>query len=210
MSKKKPDPPVPAPSLDELMRPWKERQDLGGSSNGYVNCQALNDVLSTRWRPPGEDAQGQEVRERAAVYRLAGIAPQDAVEGMLAAQLVATHGAAMECFRRAHLPDQDGHGHQLCLGHATRLVRSFAALSEALDRHRGKGQQVVRVEHVTVQAGGQAIVGAVTPGAGGGAKSEERCHAQQQQRQPLAHAPEPALRGPDAERQPVPVAGGAG
>ena len=49
---------------------------------------------------------------------------------------------------------------------ASRLVRSFAALTDALNRHRGKGsQQVVRVEHVTVQAGGQAIVGAVTQGA---------------------------------------------
>ena len=205
MSSKDPDPPVPAPSLDELMRPWKERQDLGGSKNGYVNCQAVNDVLNTRWRPPGEDAQGQEVRERAAVHRLAGIAPQDAVEGMLAVQLVAAHGAAMECLRRAHRPDQDGHGHQLCLGQANRLVRSFAALSEALDRHRGKGRQVVRVEHVTVQAGGQAIVGAVQ-GAGGGAKSEERCHAPGRG----ALEPEPALRGSDAARQPVPVAGGAG
>jgi hypothetical protein len=206
MSKRKPDPPVPAPSLDELMRPWKERRDLGGSQNGYVNCQALNDVLSTRWRPPGEDAQGQEVRERAAVYRLAGIAPRDVIEGMLAAQLVATHGAAMECFRRAHLPDQDGHGHQLCLGHATRLVRSFAALSEALDRHRGKGQQVVRVEHVTVQAGGQAIVGTVSQGGGDGGGSDERSHAKGSAA--LAHAPECPLRCPDPQGDPVPLARG--
>jgi hypothetical protein len=206
MSSKDPDPPVPAPSLDELMRPWEKRQNLGGSKNGYVNCQAFNDVLSTRWRQPGEDAQSKEVRDDASVYRLAGIAPRDAVEGMLAVQLVATHQAAMECFRRAHLPDQSGPGYQLCLGHANRLLRSFAALSEALDRHRGKGRQVVRVEHVTVQAGGQAIVGAVTQGAGGGTKSEEQCHAQQQ----LAHAPEPALRSQDPQGESVPVAGGEG
>ena len=50
------------------------------------------------------------------------------------------------------------------------LSRSFAVLLEALNRHRGKGQQKVTVEHVTVNAGGQAIVGAVaTPGRGGGA-----------------------------------------
>ena len=75
-----------------------------------------------------------------------------------------------------------------------------------MDRHRGKGQQVVRVEHVTVQAGGQAIVGAVTQGAGGGAKSEEQCHAPGR----VALEPEPALRGPDAEREPVLVACGKG
>jgi hypothetical protein len=74
--------------------------------------------------------------------------------------------AAMECFRRAHLPDQTFAGRELGLKQGDRLVRSFAALVETLDRHRGKGQQVVRVEHVTVQAGGQAIVGNITQGEG--------------------------------------------
>jgi hypothetical protein len=55
------------------------------------------------------------------------------------------------------------------LSQANKLMRSCASLVEALNRHRGKGQQVVRVEHVTVNAGGQAIVGAVShPGGGGG------------------------------------------
>lgn len=35
----------------------------------------------------------------------------------------------------------------------------YAILIEALNRYRGKGQQKVTVEHVTVNAGGQAIVG---------------------------------------------------
>ena len=36
----------------------------------------------------------------------------------------------------------------------------FATLLEAPNRHRGKGQQKVVVEHLHVHAGGQAIVGA--------------------------------------------------
>jgi hypothetical protein len=36
---------------------------------------------------------------------------------------------------------------------------------DALDRKRGKGPQVVRVERVTVHQGGQAIVGNVRSGA---------------------------------------------
>src|SRR5215211_8487249 len=88
---------------------------------------------------------------------------------------------------------------------AGKLSRTYAALLDALDRHRGKGQpQVVRVERVTVEAGGQAIVGAVSQGGGGvHNKSEDRAHA-------LVHAPEPALRRPDPPRQSVPVAGGKG
>jgi hypothetical protein len=39
-------------------------------------------------------------------------------------------------------------------------------LLDALNRHRGKSQQKVTVEHVHVHSGGQAIVGAVGPGEG--------------------------------------------
>jgi hypothetical protein len=42
-------------------------------------------------------------------------------------------------------------------------LRTFTAQVEALQRYRGKGQQKVTVEHVNVNAGGQAIVGAVHP-----------------------------------------------
>jgi hypothetical protein len=45
--------------------------------------------------------------------------------------------------------------------------RTYATLLEALNRHRGKGQQKVTVEHVHVHSGGQAVVGMVeTPGGG--------------------------------------------
>jgi hypothetical protein len=46
--------------------------------------------------------------------------------------------------------------------------RTYAMLLEALNRHRGKGQQKVTIEHVHVHEGGQAVVGVVeTPGGGG-------------------------------------------
>ena len=86
---------------------------------------------------------------------------------MLVGQMIACHNAAMECYRRAMLPEQTFEARQVNLSAASKLSRTYAALLEALNRHRGKGQQVVRVEHVTVQAGGQAIVGAVTQGGGG-------------------------------------------
>ena len=82
--------------------------------------------------------------------------------------MVAVHEAAMECLRRAMLDGQSFEGRQANLGQAGKLTRSYAVLLEALDRHRGKGQpQVVRVERVTVEAGGRAIVGAVSQGGGG-------------------------------------------
>ena len=76
--------------------------------------------------------------------------------------MVAAHNAAMECFRRAMIPGQTLAGRQTSLGQANKLTRSFATLLQTLDKHRGKGDQTVRVEHVHVYPGGQAIVGAVS------------------------------------------------
>ena len=64
---------------------------------------------------------------------------------------------------------------------------------DALNRHRGKGQQKVTVEHVHVHSGGQAIVGNVNgPGGGDAGKSEGQSRAQQ-----IGHAPEQPMRSPD-------------
>ena len=41
---------------------------------------------------------------------LEGIAPEGEIEGMLAAQMVATHSAAMECLKRAMLENQTFEG----------------------------------------------------------------------------------------------------
>lgn len=46
---------------------------------------------------------------------------------------------------------------------SAKLLRMFTAQLEALGRLQGNAtQQTVRVEHVTVESGGQAVLGAVT------------------------------------------------
>jgi hypothetical protein len=160
---------APSPSASrERDAGGEKRPRLGGLSGGLALVLA-EQALSALWH--GRESAGgmAELRQGAAVDALRGIAPRDPLEGMLAAQLVATHAAAMEGFRRAAIPEQSFEARQANLGQANRLCRTYAALVEALGRHRGKGQpQVVRVERVTVEAGGQAIVGAVGRGGGGG------------------------------------------
>jgi len=73
-------------------------------------------------------------------------------------------------------------------------------LLEALNRHRGKGQQKVTVEHVHVHEGGQAMVGNVQTRGGAKPKAEDQPHAKQ-----IAHAPGQTLPGADA-RPPQPAA----
>jgi hypothetical protein len=112
--------------------------------------------------------QGRAVDERGLNFMLAvvkGVEPKDQVEAMLAAQMAAVHNATMTFARRlAHvdnIPQQDSTERAF-----NKLARTFASQLEAFKRYRSGGEQTVRVEHVTVNEGGQAIVGNVTQGGG--------------------------------------------
>jgi hypothetical protein len=72
---------------------------------------------------------------------------------------------------------------------------------EVLKRYRTGGQQKVTVEHVTVQAGGQAIVGNVTH-PGGGVPEKTRDQPDEQPKDSLGNASEPSMLCPiEADRQ---------
>ena len=181
-----------------------ELKRIGGSMSDDWNNGIANDTVNTLWLK-NSDEETRHRQMMAALDGLIGIHPRDELEGMMAAQLIASHSAAMECYRRSMIPDQTFEGRRENLSQANKLSRSFATLLDALNRHRGKGQQKVTVEHVHVHAGGQAVVGAVTtPGGGDRPSTEEQPHAR-----PIAHAPEPPLRGTDTLGEPVPVASDA-
>jgi hypothetical protein len=102
---------------------------------------------------------------------------------MLAVQMVSTHFAALECLRRAAVADQSLAARDALLRHASRLMTLYTQQLAALDKHRGKGQQKVTVEHVHVHSGGQAIVGSV----------ERRAAPAPPEPPTLGHAPEQLL-----------------
>jgi len=133
------------------------------------------------------DAEERATKTCATIGALAGIGPRDEIEGMLAAQMIAAHNAAMECYRRAMLANQTYHGREQSLKFAAKLSNATAKLQAALDKHRGKGQQKVTVEHVHVHQGGQAIVGNVDTG--GGAKSKKGDQPHEQDRSDDAGSP---------------------
>lgn len=87
--------------------------------------------------------------------------PKDAAESMLCCQMALTHAQIMECQRRANIDGQTFEGRDVNLRHAERFTRIYTQQLDALNKHRGKGQQKVTVEHVTVNEGGQAVVGSV-------------------------------------------------
>ncbi len=95
-----------------------------------------------------------------------GIAPENEVEGMLAAQMVASHYMVMKFAARASKNDThvsiDANTKRM-----TKLMGAFSKHLETLQKYRNKGQQTIQVQHVQVNDGGQAIVGNVTQTKGG-------------------------------------------
>jgi hypothetical protein len=171
---------------------------IGGSNCDDWNNIVANQALSSAWYGNNPDAERKHKQHSAMLGFLSGVEPKDELEGMLAAQLLASHNAAMECYRRAMISEQTFEGRKENLNQANKLSRTHATLLEALNRHRGKGQQKVTVEHVHVHEGGQAIVGNVE-GGGIRTKSENQPHA-------LAYAPGETVRSANTEREAVPVA----
>ncbi|MBI5165742.1 MAG: hypothetical protein HY985_17800 [Magnetospirillum sp.] len=137
-----------------------------------------------------------EARFNLATAGIHSVAPTDGIESMLAAQMVATHHAAMSFLKKAECAEILEQLHASG-GMAVKLLRTFTAQVEALSRYRGKGQQKVTVEHVHVHAGGQAIVGTVTGGRGDASKTEGQPHA-------IAHAPVTPVWSAEPEREAVP------
>lgn len=158
------------------------------------------------WFSPSD----KEMRERqlaAAIAELKGIAPKDELEAMIAAQLIAAHNAVMECYRRAAV---EKYGFRENLSVAGKLSRTYAMLLDALNRHRGKGQQKITVEHVHIESGGQAVVGIVAaPGGGVQPKSEDQAHGSKTTAKAPQYAlravAQPSLRSPNAERDALSV-----
>lgn len=140
---------------------------MGSSSTEFLNgliCQMANTSNAT-----GE-AKDSNLNFMLSV--VADIEPKDHLEAMLATQMAAVHMATMTFARRLNhvetVPQQDSAEKTL-----NKLARTFATQMEALKRYRTGGEQKVTVEHVTVNKGGQAIVGNVSQGDRGRAENQK-------------------------------------
>ncbi len=155
---KRADAKKPSPTPVEIESP-KVLEEATGTVQPHLQQRLMNQIWETLWKPDDLSEADREARIRSAMDVLRGIRPKDEIEGLLATQMVATHNAAMECLRRAMIPQQSVEGRDQNLKHAVKLLAIYARQIETLNKHRGKGQQKVTVEHVNVEAGGQAMVG---------------------------------------------------
>jgi hypothetical protein len=118
---------------------------------GHLGDQLCNSL----WTPEGMSSEDFVAQIAAALRALNGIAPRDEMEGMLAVQMIATHHAAMECFRRAMLPSQPLESRDSNLKHAEKLTRIYREQMEALQRGRQKRQSEPSSPQADVESKGQ-------------------------------------------------------
>ncbi len=198
---------VRSPHTDE--RGWTMRigDTLGTRSPDFMR-QALT-TLNRASRGRGKsNATEQELN--ASLALVAAIKPEDELEAALAIQMAANHALTSDLLGRACNVEKF-EWVQLYGNLAVKLQRTFTAQVEALAKLRGKGQQTVRVEHVTVHPGGQAIVGDVYHGQPGAAGVNNGTAGQPYGTEERTQGATggPALLGEDATGYGVPIPGNA-
>jgi len=137
---------------------------LFGSMIGVKDKHAFDLLL--KQAVSSSSALENDYRYNSVMPLLLDIAPQDALEGMLAVQMVAVHNLAMEMTKRALIDGQTVDGVNNNVNRITKLMNTYKSQVETLQKYRNKGQQTIQVQHVTVNDGGQAVVGNVAGGEG--------------------------------------------
>jgi hypothetical protein len=194
-----------APDTDDHGFADHVKDAFGTSSNALADSLIgqLGAVVGTTHRVLSEPDVN------AALAAVDGIGPQNEAEAMLAVQMVATHNVAMNILTRAKfattMPGVQEYGSL-----ATKLLRTFTTQVETLAKLRRGGEEKVKVEHVHVHEGGQAIVGNVSQsGTGGGGDGEEnwRQPCEPRDAAAIAYAPGTPMWSADPHGNALPAAG---
>ena len=144
-------------------------KSIGGSQSDHWNNTLANQAAQVLWLKHS-DSEECDRQLAATVAALIGIAPKDELESMMAAQLIAAHNAAMECYRRAMFAEQTFEGAARESQSSEQALPNLGSIARCPEQASGKGQQKVTVEHVHVHRGGQAVVGTIERPRGGGAR----------------------------------------
>jgi hypothetical protein len=144
---------------DGQARDWWQRlrSAFGTASSAFVQASLYQLIAAARL--PGSGIS--EIAVNASLALIEGAKPQGEIEAALVVQMACTHAASMAVlgtFAGGHGTDRNLAVRASAAG---RSLRAYATQVETLRRLRNGGSQVVRVEHVHVDEGGQALIGNV-------------------------------------------------
>ena len=150
-----------------------------GSVSKYRNDEAVKTIFGVEGQELAgglfEDSilSAQGVDEKGGATTIVGfvfeLKPKGPIEVMLATHMGMVHVAMARAARRLARTNSTELAESYDKAF-NRLARTFTIQMEAFRKHRNGGNQKVTVEHVTVNQGGQAIVGNVSKGEGNNEK----------------------------------------
>jgi hypothetical protein len=127
---------LPAYGARETNEPEIDRKAATGTNNYELQSALIRQISDAIPMPDHLLPFEQGTLKETAVAALEDIHPKDIMEGMLAAQFVATHYVAMDCVKRAAAAGGRLEVWERNLRQADRLMSTGLRLMEALDRHR--------------------------------------------------------------------------
>ena len=131
---------------------------LSGTANATLARWLAAQVAGCQSFPRGMPPEECNERASAALAALEEIRPGDALEGLLGAQMVATHSAGLEMMQRAMGRGQDGPKIERQTSQAVRLLGLFARQLDLLARQRGRQRRKVSIAHERIDEDGKISV----------------------------------------------------
>jgi hypothetical protein len=155
--------------FDEI-RQKEEFVSIGLSDGSEIDLQSFEEALKRatgtsstivaegilRRIASGMSGQRQESRLNAVATLLPSLRPRDETEALLLGQFLALQDSAMDCLRRANLPEQGFYHEEKLFILANKLLNTANQTMQTILKYRSGGQQTVQVVHVHNE--GQAIV----------------------------------------------------
>jgi N-methylhydantoinase B/oxoprolinase/acetone carboxylase alpha subunit len=144
---------------DGLKKTWWGQLNaaLGTTSSAFVDA-TLQQLIEAARLPDGAIS---ETAVNAALAFVENAKATGEVESSLLIQMACTHMAAMAVLGRVAGANGGSRNVSMMASASSKLLNAFAHQCETLRRLRSGGSQFVRVEHVHVSDGGQAIIGNV-------------------------------------------------
>ena len=155
---------IPYPPDGQSREWWRRLKNAMGTSSSAFVAASLQQLIAAARLPNSGIC---EIAVNASLAFIEGAKPRDEIECALVIQMACTHSAAMAVLNRLGEGRGGDRGVAAMASATARLLRAYTQV-EALRRLRHGGSQTLRVEHVHVNEGGQALIGNVNsiPGSG--------------------------------------------
>jgi hypothetical protein len=146
----------PQPKPPAVGKRRSPQEVLGISSE--LLAGRLAEQAATTQRLPTENAKSYLELGASAVAALGELAPANAIEAMLATQMVASHNASLDLLRLAVSAGQQDRNIEERTRQYARVADVFLRQLDRFQRQRGRQRQTIRIEHVRVVEDGKVTV----------------------------------------------------